>query len=352
MNFNSDNWAGAHPAISENLARHSASLDAAYGASELDRSVERRFDEIFERKVGVFFVGTGTAANSLAVAAMNRPGGVVFCHRDAHLANDECGAPEYFSDGMRLHAVDSNAGKIKAPDFERELGRYRSDFIHAGQPAGATLTQSTEAGTIYRPEEIAEIASVCASRGIPLHMDGARFSNALVSAGTSPADLTWRQGVDMLSIGGTKNGCWCAEALVFFHREQALQMPYLRKRAAQLFSKSRFIAAQFEAWLRDDLWLQLATTANQAAAKLADAVTAKPGCRLAWPVEANAVFVVLPEILAADWRERGLNCYNWPIPNELENSMSKDETLLRLVTHFGTGENELEAFAALPGMSV
>lgn len=347
MNFTSDNWAGVHPVITEHLARHASGIAAAYGTSELDRRIERRFCEIFEREVAVFFVGTGTAANALALASVNRPGGVVLCHREAHLVKDECGAPEYFTGGARLQTVDGAAGKIDPAGLLRELKRFRPDFIHAGQPMAVSLTQATEVGTVYQPAEIEALSAICRDHGLPLHMDGARFANALVSLGLTPAEMTWKRGVDVVSFGGTKNGCWCAEALVYFDPGQARDLPYIRKRAAQLFSKTRFIAAQFEGYLEDDLWLKLATHANSMASRLADAVRRGSSCRLAWETETNEVFVILPKIVAEAWRARGLGFHPWPVPADRVGTVADDEVLARLVTSFATQEEEVAEFAAM-----
>jgi threonine aldolase len=347
MNFTSDNWAGVHPAITENLARHASGMAAAYGTSELDRRVEQRFSEVFEREVAVFFVGTGTAANSLALASVNRPGGVVLCHREAHVVKDECGAPEYFTGGARMQTVEGAAGKIDPAGLVRELNHFRPDFIHAGQAMAVTLTQATEVGTVYQPEEIDAVSAICRDRGLPLHMDGARFANALVSLGLSPAEMTWKRGVDIVSFGGTKNGCWCAEALVFFDPGRARDLPYIRKRAAQLFSKTRFIAAQFEAYLADGLWLELAAHANAMAARLAEAVRNGPDSRLAWDARANEVFAILPKAVAEGWKARGVGFHVWPVPADLSGTVAEGEVLARLVTSFATTEEEVAVFAEM-----
>lgn len=347
MNFTSDNWAGVHPAITENLARHASGMAAAYGTSALDRRVESRFNEIFEKEVAVFFVGTGTAANSLALASVNRPGGVVFCHREAHMVKDECGAPEYFTGGSRLQPVDGAAGKMEPKKLLREMKGFRPDFVHAGQPMAVSVTQATEVGTVYQPDEIATLAEICREHRLPLHMDGARFANALVSLDVSPAEMTWKRGVDVVSFGGTKNGCWCAEALVFFNPDSARDLPYIRKRAAQLFSKTRFIAAQFEAYLEDGLWLELATHANLMARNLAAALGKSNGCRLAWAVEANEAFVILPSNLAAEWKAQGVGFHQWTVPGDLHDEVKDDEVLVRLVTSFATRQEEVDEFAVL-----
>ncbi|PDT83012.1 low specificity L-threonine aldolase [Sinorhizobium sp. BJ1] len=346
MIFASDNWAGAHPAIADNLVAHAQGYVSAYGTSDLDRSVEKRLSEIFERDVAVFFVGTGTAANSLALASANRAGGVVFCHREAHVNVDECGAPEFFSHGARLSPVDGEHGKMAAARLEAEIRRFPPEFVHGGQPMAVTLTQATESGSVYSLEEIETLASIAQSHKLPLHMDGARFANALVSLDVTPAEMTWKRGVDLLSFGGTKNGCWCAEALILFDLSKAHEMHFLRKRAAQLFSKSRFIAAQFEAYLAGDLWLELARHANAMARRLAEGISASADSRLAWAPEANEVFVILKRELAARLQQQGAVFYDWPVPHHLAGSLTENEGLYRLVTSFATQAEDVDRFVA------
>ncbi|AUX77879.1 MULTISPECIES: threonine aldolase family protein [Sinorhizobium] len=346
MIFASDNWAGAHPAISENLAAEARGYVSAYGTSELDRNVEKRLSEIFETDVAVFFVGTGTAANALALASTNRAGGVAFCHREAHVNVDECGAPEFFSQGARLCPVAGARGKMDAARLEAEIRRFPPDVVHGGQPMAVTLTQATESGTVYSLPEIEAIASIAKSHRLPLHMDGARFANALVSLDTTPAEMTWKRGVDLLSFGGTKNGCWCAEALILFDLSKAHEMHFLRKRAAQLFSKSRFIAAQFDAYLKGDLWLDLARHANGMARRLAEGIAASAVSRLAWTPEANEVFVILKRDVAARLQEQGAVFYDWPAPQDLSSSLAADEGLYRLVTSFATRADDVDQFIA------
>ncbi|WOS62284.1 threonine aldolase family protein [Sinorhizobium fredii] len=346
MIFASDNWAGAHPAIAGNLAAHAHGYVSAYGTSELDRKVEKRLSEIFEREVAVFFVGTGTAANSLALASANRPGGVAFCHREAHVNVDECGAPEFFSHGARLSPVDGEFGKMDATRLETEIRRFPAEFVHGGQPMAVTLTQATESGTVYSLAEIEAIAAIAKSHKLPLHMDGARFANALVSLDVAPAEMTWKRGVDLLSFGGTKNGCWCAEALILFDLSKAHDMHFLRKRSAQLFSKSRFIAAQFEAYLAGDLWLDLARHANAMAGRLAEGISATAASRLAWAPDANEVFAILKNSTATRLKQRGAIFYDWPVPHHLAGSLAEDEGLYRLVTSFATQAEDVDQFVA------
>ena len=349
MIFASDNWAGAHPAIADSLARAAAGHAPAYGSSDLDKAVEARFNAIFEREVAVFFVGTGTAANALALAAVNRPGGISFCHRLAHMIEDECGAPEYLTGGARLCPVDGPLGRFGVEALERELDRYPPDFVHAGQPMAVSITQATEAGTVYRLDEIAAIAATCRSRGLPLHMDGARFANALVALDATPAEMTWKAGVDIVSFGGTKNGCWCAEAVVFLDPARAREFPFVRKRAAQLFSKSRFIAAQFDAYLDDDLWLRLAAHANDMTRRLAGIIRTAPDLRLAWEPDANELFAIMTETKAEALRALGARFHDWNVPSGLAASVAPGEGLYRFVTSFATTRDETDAFARIIG---
>lgn len=344
MIFSSDNWAGAHPVIAESLVKAAGGFASAYGTGDLDKKVEKTLSEVFERDVAVFFVATGTAANSLALASTNRPGGHVFCHREAHVNVDECGAPEFFSHGAKLAPVDGLIGKIDPLKLETEIKRFPPGFVHGGQPMAITITQATEAGTVYGLDEIDTIAAIARKFHLPLHMDGARFANALVTLGTTPAEMTWKRGVDLLSFGGTKNGCWCAEALILFDPAKAQQMHYLRKRSAQLFSKSRFIAAQFDAYLEGGLWLDLARHANGMANQLARGIERSNSARLAWPSGSNELFVILKKETAAKLQADGAVFYDWPVPHTLSNSVAADEGLYRLVTSFATTADDVNQF--------
>ncbi|MGJ0485282.1 MAG: threonine aldolase family protein [Methylomicrobium sp.] len=342
MNFASDNWAGAHPAISKRLSEASAGFAAPYGASALDRKIEQRFNELFEREVAVYFVSTGTAANSLALAAVNRPGGVSFCHREAHMLEDECGAPEFFTQGGRLAPVDGGNGKIDPDCLKAEIERFPPHFVHAGQPMAISITQATEIGTLYQPEEVAAIGNIAKTYRLPLHMDGARFANAVAALDVTPADMTWKRGVDIVSFGATKNGCWCAEALVFMNPELSKELPFIRKRAAQLFSKSRFIACQFDAYLEDGLWLQLAHAANAMAERLRKGIVESKRARLAWHPEANEVFCILDKAYAGELQEKGAVFYQWHPPRANPALIDQHEVLIRLVTSFATEADQVD----------
>ena len=349
MIFSSDNWAGAHPAIARRLMEASEGFASAYGTSELDRKVDARFSELFERDVSVFFVGTGTAANALALASVTRPGGVTFCHQEAHIHTDECGAPGFFAHGARLVPVGGAAAKIDPAALRAAIARFPEGGVHFGQAAAVSITQATEFGTVYSLEEIAAISAIAREHRLPLHMDGARFANAMAAAGCSPAEMTWKSGVNILSFGGTKNGCWMAEALVFFDRDMAREMPYLRKRSAQLFSKSRFIAAQFDAYLEGNRWLDLASHANRMADGLRAGLDASNRCRNGWETRSNEVFAVLPKDVMKRAEEAGARFYDWPVPADSPDLVAEDEVLVRLVTSYATSEADVARFLEVIG---
>ncbi len=351
MNFASDNWAGVHPKIAENLTLHSSGFVAAYGASDLDKSVEKSFADIFECEVSVYFVATGTAANALSIASFNRPGGITFCHQSAHVAEDECGAVEYLTGGSRLSLVPGANGKMDVAALEKAIAKNPAAFVHGGQPMGITLTQVTEAGTIHSLDELRAVSAIAKANNLPLHMDGARFANALVSLGCTPAEMTWKSGIDILSFGGTKNGCWCAEAIVVFDKALDAQMPFLRKRAAQLFSKSRFIAAQFEAYFAEDLWLNNARHANAMATGLGNALAGSGLARLYGTPQANEVFAILNNNHIERLRGAGALFYDWHAPHD--GSVRDEETMIRLVTSFATQQSEItNLIAALKTKSI
>ncbi|MBL8580356.1 MAG: low specificity L-threonine aldolase [Mesorhizobium sp.] len=347
MIFASDNWAGAHPKIAAALSTHSGGYDAAYGNGSLDAKVQQKFSEIFEREVAVFFVGTGTAANSLSLVSANKPGGLSFCHRESHVMDDECGAPEYFMGGSRLFPVDGELGRIDPQLLSAAVERFAGDNVHAGRPAAISITQATEVGTVYSPQQIKAISTIAKKHSLPLHMDGARFANALVSLDVSPAEMTWKSGVDMLSFGGTKNGCWCAESVILFDLDRAKDFAFIRKRAAQLFSKSRFIAAQFDAYFEDGLWLETAAHANAMAARLANHIRSSDKARLAWEPQANEVFAVMPVKVAEGLQQQGARFYDWHTPNGFGTSIAPGEKLWRFVTSFATTAEEVDRFGDL-----
>jgi len=338
MDFRSDNTSGVAPAIMAALASANQGTASSYGADEITARLIKRFAELFEREVAVLPVATGTAANVLALAALTPPWGVVYCHADAHIATDECGAPEFYSGGAQLARMPGEHGKITPDTIEAHIGG--AGIVHHCQPAAISLSQSTEAGTIYTPREIAAIAAVARRHKLALHADGARFANAVAALGCAPADLTWRAGVDALSFGATKNGAMAAEAVIFFDPARAAELGYRRKRGGHLLSKLRFLSAQLDAYLVEDLWLANARHANRMAAKLGAGLAALPSARLRHPVEANEVFVELPEAAICTLAAQGFGFHRWG---------GENATCLRLVTSFATREDAVEQFVAAVG---
>jgi threonine aldolase len=343
MNFASDNAAPVAPAILDALAEANRGYARGYGNDDWTRAVERRFGEIFERQVAAFLVPTGTAANALALAQVAPPWGVVLCHSESHIATDECGAPEFFGHGLKLVGVTGEAGKITPEGLQAALAGYGGHSPHEMIPAVLSITQATEAGTVYRTTEIAALAEIARQRSLALHMDGARFANALVRLNATPSEMTWRCGVDVLSFGATKGGALGAEAVIFFDSAAAAFFGERRKRGGHLLSKHRFIAAQLLAYLAEDRWLTLARHANAMADKLADGLSAI-GLRPVWPVDANLVFVVLPRPLEAKLRAVGASYY---IRSSENVAIGSDQVLIRLVTSFATIDADIAAFVNL-----
>ncbi len=340
MDFRSDNIAGAHPRVIEALARANAGNASAYGGDELSQAVEARLAALFERPVRVFPVATGTAANALALSACAPPYGAVVCHRLAHIANDECGAPEFYAGGAKLVPLAGAYGKLDAGEVEATLARIGPGRPHNVPPAAVSLSQASELGTAYRADEIGRIAEVCRRRGLKLHVDGARFANAVVALNASPAELTWRAGVDLLSFGVTKNGAIAAEAVVVFDAELGRDLDYRRKRAGQLFSKQRFAAAQWLAMLEGDLWRDCAAHANAMARRLGEGLAALPGLRLAAPVEANEVFALLPEAVVRGLEAEGAKFHRWAA------GAADGLACIRLVTAWNTEAADVARFLA------
>jgi len=343
MNFASDNWAGATPEVMAALQRHSDGFAPAYGGDELSQSVKEAFSAVFDRPVEVFFTATGTGSNALSMAACARPGGLIFCSTDAHLRNDEYGASEFFTQGMKPVAVPSRFGKMSVAALAETLAQYPPGN-RTGRPTVLSITNATEAGTVYFPEEVAALASLAHRHGMKVHMDGARFANALVGTDCMPAKLTWMSGVDLMSFGGTKNGCWAAEAIVVFEPGAFPDLEIIKSRAGHTFSKARFVAAQYEAYLADGNWLKTATHANAMAQRLAQGIAADGRGRLGWEPQANEVFPVLANASITRLREAGAMFHPWSAP---EVQIGPDEQLVRLVTSFATRPAEVDRFLTL-----
>ncbi|MDX2271293.1 MAG: low specificity L-threonine aldolase [Cyanobacteriota bacterium] len=336
MNFCSDNVTGIAPAILEALIKANQGAAMPYGGDDLTEQLQQRFEDLFETPLAVFPVATGSAANALALSSVVPPYGAIYCHPQSHINVDECGSPELFTGGAKLVGIPGAAGKIAAADLAQVLSTAGAGVVHHVQPAAVSLTQATEAGTVYHLEEIKAISHVAHQHGLVVHMDGARFANALVSLGCRPAALTWQAGIDMLSFGATKNGAMAAEAVIFFQPDMAASFPFRRKRAGHLFSKMRFLSAQLLAYLEADRWLDYARQANQMASQLAAGLQTLAGVELLFPVEANELFVSLPNSTIEKLQAAGFRFYPW-IPRD-------PRTTIRLVTAFDTQPSHVTAF--------
>ncbi len=297
-NFRSDNVTGVAPAIMAALGEANRGPAMPYGGDPWTERVTAKAAQLFEHEVTVFPVATGTAANSLALASIVPPFGAIYCHEAAHIATDECGAPEFYSGGAKVVGLEGAHGKIAADDLAAALAVGGAGVVHHVQPAALSLSQLTEAGTLYRPEELRALTALARRHGLKVHMDGARFANAVARLDCAPAELTWRAGIDVLSLGATKNGALAAEAVLFFDASLAREFAFRRKRAGHLFSKMRFLSAQLEAYLTDGLWLANARHANRMADHLAEGLALLPGCKLLHPVEGNEIFAKFPPCLA------------------------------------------------------
>ena len=307
--FASDNYSGICPEVWAAMAEANRGHERAYGEDSWTASAADRFRQLFETDCEVFFAFNGTAANSLALASLCQSYHSVICSETAHVETDECGAPEFFSNGSKLLTARTLGGKLTAETI-REVALKRQD-IHYPKPRVVTLTQATEVGTVYRPEEVAAISQVCKELKLNLHMDGARFSNACAFLGCSPAELTWKAGVDVLCFGGTKNGMAVGEAILFFNKDLAEDFDYRCKQAGQLASKMRYLSAPWVGLLQDDAWLRYANHANRCARLLAELVADVPGVSLMFPVEANGVFLQLSETAIERLRAWGWRFYTF-----------------------------------------
>jgi threonine aldolase len=344
VDFASDNVFGVHLRILEALVTANAGTAVSYGADDWTKRAEQRLGEVFEREVSAFLVVTGTAANALALSAMVPPYGALLCHAEAHIMVDECGAPELFTGGAKLIGLDEPGGKITAKSIERTLdGFVRAE--HDPKPAAISITQASEMGTVYALAEIEAISELARRRGLRLHMDGARFANALVSLAVTPAEATWKAGVDAMSFGATKNGAMALEAVVFFDQALAEDFQYRRMRAGQLLSKGRFLGAQMLAYLDGDLWLDNARHANAMAQRLAKGVAASTRARLVLPAEANEVFAVIPDALHDELAAAGVVFHQWPGTDHA----GPGEFLARFVASYLTSPEDVDRLIELLG---
>ena len=345
MDFASDNSSGASDRVLAALVAANGGAAMPYGADPWTAAAERAVQEVFERECSVFLLPTGTAANALALAALTPPHGAIFCHEEAHIANDECGAPEFYSAGAKLVGLTGAQGRISLESLKGALTRFPRGLVKQVQPSALSLTQATECGTLYSLDELDALCAAAHGAGVRVHMDGARFANAVARLGCSPARMSWGAGVDVLSFGATKNGTFCCEAVIFFDSALAHDFAFRRKRGGHTLSKGRFLGAQMSAYLKGGHWLDLARHANAMADRLAQGLAACPGVRLPWPTEANEVFAILPRAADAALKAAGALYYHWGNRGLTASAAPQaDEVFVRLVPSFATKPQEVDQF--------
>jgi threonine aldolase len=334
IDYRSDNTGRAAPEILDAMVRANTGTALGYGADEWTARLQERFGELFETKVRVFPVATGTAANALALAASSPSWGLVYCSEAAHINTSEANAAGFFGGGLKLAPVAGKDGRIDPDTFARALAAIQRGQLHRGQAAAVNLTQASDLGTVYALDEIRAIADIAKTRGLKVHMDGARFANALARLGCSPAEMSWRAGVDILSFGATKNGGALCDAIVVFTPELADGLAVQLRRAGQVWSKMRFASSQLMAYVEAGLWLRLATASNAAAARIAGGIAGLPGLRLVAPVEVNEIFLELPSAAMDALEQDGFQFYR------------RSATLARFVCRFDTSETDADALVA------
>ena len=332
VKFASDNVAGACPEVLDALMKANEGDSAPYGNDDYSKVLQEKFSEIFEKEVIVFPTASGTAANALALSTMTPVFGNIYCHKLAHINTDECGAPEFYTGGAKLIPLTGINGKITPEELEKNISG--TGIVHHTQPSSVSITQVCETGEVYELDEIKKIADVAHKHKLNVHMDGARFANALVALNCTPAEMTWKSGIDVLSFGATKNGCIAAEAIIFFKPELVGNISFLMKRAGHLLSKMRFVSAQLDAYISNDVWLKNAKQANEMGKKLSDGLVKHNSIKLAYPTQANEVFAKFPREMIEHL-------------NSLGYKMNEDELdgqAVRLVAAWNTLNSDVESF--------
>ena len=332
VNLRSDNVAGVAPQILTAIQAANAGTAPSYGADAITVRLQELFSEAFDTRCRVQPVATGTAANALSLALISPPFGAIYASECAHIHDSECGAGEFFTGGAKIVPLRAVDGRLDADALREALRHAGAGQTHRVQPAALSLTQATERGTVYDLDRLRELIGVAREHGLRVHMDGARFGNAVARLACAPADVTWRLGVDVLSFGATKNGAMAAEAVVVFDPELARELGLRARRAGQVFSKMRFISAQLEAYLEDNLWLRLAAHANALAARLAEGLRALPGVEPLHPVEINEVFLRMPRPMIDGLQAEGFGLYD------------RGGGEVRLVTAFNNTVGQIDAF--------
>ena len=328
--FASDNVTTACPEVMEAINQANIGNIESYGHDKWSKVLDNKFSELFEKDVKVFTAVTGTAANSLALSSITPSYGNIYCHKISHINVDECGAPEFFTGGAKLITIDGDDGKFNSDELKKNI--RGSGVVHNTQPASVSITQSCETGVIYKLDEILKINQVAKENGMKIHMDGARFSNAIASLKKSPAEATWKLGIDVLTFGGTKNGCMDAEAIIFFNPSDVNNFQYLQKRSGQLLSKTRFLSSQLDAYITDGLWLRNATHANDMARKLSEKLSKINSFELTYPTESNEIFIKMPKNIQDHLNNEGYSA----IPDDMFDGS------VRFVTAWNTNLNDIE----------
>tara|TARA_B100000242_G_scaffold122032_1_gene85754 strand:+ start:2546 stop:3571 length:1026 start_codon:yes stop_codon:yes gene_type:complete len=328
--FASDNVTPACPEVMEAINQANIGNIESYGHDKWSKVLDNKFSELFEKDVKVFTAVTGTAANSLALSSITPSYGNIYCHKISHINVDECGAPEFFTGGAKLITIDGDDGKFNSDELKKNI--RGSGVVHNTQPASVSITQSCETGVIYKLDEILKINQVAKENGMKIHMDGARFSNAIASLKKSPAEATWKLGIDVLTFGGTKNGCMDAEAIIFFNPSDVNNFQYLQKRSGQLLSKTRFLSSQLDAYITDGLWLRNATHANDMARKLSEKLSKINSFELTYPTESNEIFIKMPKNIQDHLNNEGYSA----IPDDMFDGS------VRFVTAWNTNLNDIE----------
>ena len=332
IKFASDNVAGACPEVLDAVIKANEGDSTPYGNDQISTELQDKFSEIFEKEVIVFPTASGTAANALALSTMTPSFGNIYCHKLSHINTDECGAPEFYTGGGKLVTLQGVKGKITANELDESI--TGAGIVHHTQPSSVSITQVCETGEVYQLDEIKEISDVTHKHNLNMHMDGARFANALVSLDCSPAEMTWKSGIDVLSFGATKNGCLAAEAIIFFKKDLVGNTAFLMKRAGHLLSKMRFVSAQLDAYITNDVWLKNARRANDMGKRLSEGLNNHSDINLSYPTEANEVFATFPRN-----KIEHLNSEGYTI-----NEDEWDGKAVRLVTAWNTKNNDVDEF--------
>ena len=332
VRFASDNVAGACPEVLDAIIKANEGDSTPYGNDQISTELQDKFSNIFEKDVIVFPTASGTAANALALSTMTPPFGNIYCHKLSHINTDECGAPEFYTGGGKLVTLQGINGKITADELDEAI--TGKGIVHHTQPSSVSITQVCETGEVYQLDDIKKISDVAHNHNLNMHMDGARFANALVSLDVTPAEMTWKSGIDVLSFGATKNGCLAAEAIIFFKKDLVGNVAFLMKRAGHLLSKMRFVSAQLDAYITNDVWLKNARHANKMGKKLSEGLNNNSDINLSYPTEANEVFATFPRNKIDHLNSEGytINEDEW------------DGKAVRLVTAWNTKDNDVEDF--------